>query len=790
MVKAKIQRAGAEVNERVSNLRERMLLKPEVCIERGYLMTESYKETEGEPTVIRRAKALAKILREMTICIENGELIVGKAMSKSRGTCLTPELDWEWYLQEINTVSPNDVKTFSPFTEAEKVKMREFLPYWKGKSLFDKLCAIAPENAQMGIGHLGHLAPNFEKIVTEGLDGMKKQVDEELAKLNPIEVKDFKKFQFLKAINISLVAAANFAQRYSDLARNMAEKESDTQRKAELERIAEACAWVPANRARTFYEALQSVWLTYIVLIIEGWSTAIVFGRVDQYLYPFYKNDIEKGEITREEVRELIALFYIKMNEVTIPFNALSAQHASSTVVLSMLPVITLGGISKEGKDAVNELSYLFIEAEKEVRLSWEEIAIRVNRNNPDCFLMKACEAAKLLRGKFKFFSDETAIQQLLIDGKPLQYARDYVVAGCVIPTVAGHSLETGERGTCNLPLMLELALNNGTSRLTGKQMGLKTGDPRKFKSYNEVWNAYKKQVEAQIRLGDISGVISGQVRAEFTPCPFHSALFNGCIEKGIDITDGGTAPYITNTLLAIGAPNVGDSLAAIKKVVFEDKIITISRLIDVLDKNFEGEEDILNILKSTPKYGNDDDSVDSIMDEVITHAWNEATRYKNIAGAIANIAVAVFGQNVVMGEVVGALPDGRKAREPIAEGGVSPYQGRNVSGPTATLRSVTKLDLVRLTGGSALNMMFNPDVLKDESKMRKFVSLIRTYCETGGYHIQFNIIDKTMLRDAQKYPERYRDLLVRVATFSAYFVELDPRLQNDIIARTEFHEV
>jgi len=402
---------------------------------------------------------------------------------------------------------------------------------------------------------------------------------------------------------------------------------------------------------------------------------------------------------------------------------------------------------------------------------------------------MKACEVAKLLRGKLKFVSDETAIQQLLSQGIPGEYARDYCITGCWTSMVPGYSYNL-PGSFLNLPLMLELALNNGASRLTGEQIGPKTGDPRKFNSYDEVWDAYEKQVEAQIPADLLFRNVDKQLYAEFAPTPFQSALFHGCIEKGLDIANGGTAPYIPQALSAAGAPNVGDSLAAIRKAVFEDKKFAMDRIIDALDKNFEGEEEVLQVLKGAPKFGNDDDYVDSIVNEVLTHCSNEVARYKGIAGAMSTTSAAVVTANIPLGYVVGALPDGRRAGEPLSEGGISPHQGRNVSGTTATMKSVAKLDHLKLTNGSVLNMRFNPDVLKDESKMRKFASLIRTYCETGGYLVQFNITGTDMLRDAQRHPEKYRDLLVRVATYSAYFVELSPELQNDIIARTEFQEV
>jgi pyruvate formate-lyase/glycerol dehydratase family glycyl radical enzyme len=792
-------RYGIEGNGRVSKLREMTYVTPELCLERAYWMTESYKETESEPPLIRRAKALEKILKKMTIHIEDGELIVGRTTSKRRGGPLTPEINWDWCLEQMDTIS-TDWDEFAPVAEEEKGEMKEILAYWKGKSLCDKLRAIVPENvlklqynimipagssiANYNIG--SHVCVDYQKVLTKGLNGIRKHVGEELAKLNLTKIEDFKKLQFLKAVNITLEAAISFARRYAELARSLSQKETDLQRKTELEKIAETCNWVPANPARSFYEALQSVWFTYIVLMIEGWGPGMSFGRSDQYLYPFYKKDIEERRITKGEARELIALFCIKVNELA---QRLSFMKMKTATGLNVLSNITLGGLTKNGRDAVNELSYLFLDAEEEVRMHGEEFVIRIHKNTPDAFLMRACEVAKLLRGKLKFISDETTIEQLLNDGKSLEYARDYIVSGCVLPTVPGCSFDV-IGGPFNLPLMLELALNNGVSRLTGEQMGPKTGDPRKFKSYDQVWDAYKKQVEALLPVAIIVRNVDREHFAEFAPTPFQSSLFHNCIERGLDITNGGTAPYMTDGISAVGAPNVGDSLAAIKKTVFEMKKITMDKLIDALDKNFEGEEKILNILKNAPKFGNDDDYVDSIVNEVLIHICNEVTKYKGFAGSKFNITAYNAGGNIQMGSFVGALPDGRRAGESLSEGGISPYQGRNVSGPTATMRSVAKLDLVRLTGGSALNMRFNPGALKDESKMEKFASLIRTYCETGGYHVQFNIVDADMLRDAQKHPEEYKDLLVRVSTYSAFFVQLGPESQSEIIARTEFKQL
>jgi choline trimethylamine-lyase len=799
MQEPRTNQIAADSKSRINKLREGMLGPPCICIERGRIITKSYKETEGEAAPIRRAKALKKILSEMTVYIDNGELIVGRTTSKQRGCFLMPEIQWEWYLRELDIFSTRDYDRCTPLLEKEKAQMREFLPYWKGKCTWDKYMAAVPADvlklshkvfltntSSLSGVHFGHIVVDYNGVITQGLNALKTRISANLAKLNLTDLKDFEKYQFYRASEIALDAAIHFAQRYAKLARSLAENEPDTVRKAELNRIAEICDWVPANPARSFYEALQSIWFIRTVLTIEAWGPGIGFGRPDQYLYPYYKKDLEAGKITPSEAQELLALLLIKSNDLAA---LMSTGVLEFLAGFPTLVNITLGGVTSEGQDAVNDLTYLFLEAEKDVRLTAEEFVIRVNRNNPEGFLIKACEVAKSLKGKIKFISDNTAIRQLMNDGKPVEYARDYVVVGCFMPTVPVNSMDvTG--GSINLGYILDLALNNGAARLTGEQNGPETGDPKKFKSYEDVWKAYKTQVEALIPKAIISRNIDRQIYADNAPCPFQSSLFPACLVKGIDINNGGTYPYATESHGAAGAPNVGDSLAAIKKVVFEDKNISMERLIEALDKNFEGYEDVLFLLKKAPKFGNDDDYVDSIVNDVLVHISCVISQFTGIAGTRPNVAAAAGTGYLSMGKVVGALPDSRKAGEPLSEGGISPHQGRNINGPTATLRSVAKLDHVKISGGSVLNMRFNPDTLRDEAKIRQFATMIRTYCETGGYHVQFNIIGAETLRDAQKHPDQYRDLLVRVATYSAYFVDLSPRVQNDIISRTEFQEI
>jgi formate C-acetyltransferase len=784
--------------ERIEKLREKMLTPPELCIERGYLLTESYKETESEPIVIRRAKALHKILSEITIGIDDGELIAGRGSSKQRAGMLSPELTYEWYLEEMDLLSTRDWDRFSPLPDQDKAKMREFLPYWKGRSLVDMWRAKVPKDilcldAFVQIGgsyccnnqYYGHSSVDYERMLKKGLSGIKKEVDEQLRTLVLANAAEVEKYHFLTAVNITLDGATIFANRYAVLAAQLAESEVGV-RKSELQRIAEICAWVPMNPARDFREALQSLWFTYLVLMLEAPGPGMGFLRADQYLYPYYQRDLFEGRITREEALELIELFFIKTNGLVIPY---PAQVARVFAGLCIGAQTTIGGLTPDGRDAVNDLSYLFLEAEKDVALNAEDLVIRVHKKTPDAFVMKACEVSKALRGKLKFLSDETTMQQLMQDGKPVEYARDYAVTGCHIPTVPGRSLDI-PGGMVNLPLMLELALNNGVCRLTGQQIGPRTGDPRNFKTYDKVWSAFRTQVEALLPAALLFRNVDKQVFAENAPCPFHSALYRSCIQKCLDVNQGGTAPYLTFAVGLAGAPNVGDSLAAIKKTVFEDKAITMEMLLQALERNFENEEEVLYKLSAAPKFGNNDEYVDSIVNDVLTLASTTAHKYEGFAGSISNVSGGAVTANIPLGYVVGALPDGRKSGLPLSEGGLSPYQGRNVCGPTATMASVARLDQTKLTNGSVLNMRFTPEALKDETSTRKFASLIRNYCETGGALVQFNIVSTEMLKEAQRHPEKYKDLLVRVATYSAYFVELSPELQNDIIARMEFETV
>lgn len=791
--------ARADLAGRVRTLRETVLRTPSICLERGRLLTESYKRTKGDPPLLRRAKALTKVLDEMTVYLGENELIVGNVTSKIRGGEILPEINSQWMLGELDEFSTREWDRFEPLTDEEKAGIRDMLAWWEGESLHDMWRARMPEDKLKYLtngvsgghvmafnGHyLTHNACDYEKVLKKGLRGIKQEVEQELACIDTADIADFQRYDFLRSAAMVLDAAGRFAERHAVLAAEVAQREPDPNRRAELELIAETCRQVPSGPARTFYEALQSMCFVWTIITIEGNGYGLSFGRADQYLRPFFERDLAEGRLTEDQARSLIAMFYVKINgAVTI------TDKTSSTIFAGFLQLvnITLGGITPDGQDAVNDLTYLFLEADLDVRLPQNDLIVRINKKNSDAYVMKACEVAKTLRGKVKFVSDETAIAQLLNDGYPIEYARDYIVTGCNSPSIAGRSLDI-PGGMFNLGLCLELALNDGRSRLTGDQIGPKTGDPRKFTTYEEVVNAYKTQVEALVPIHLLEKNVDRSLFGEFAPTPFQSSLFNGPIQKGRDVGNGGTVPYARVGICPVGGPNVGDALAAIKKTVFEDKKLTMDRVITALEKDFEGEEEVLHLLSTAPKYGNDDDYVDTVVSDVLLHACEQIAGRKGACGITFNCGVSSVTANVPFGWAIGALPDGRRAGLPLTEG-ESPCSGRNVSGPTSTYRSAAKLDHVKFTNGSVLNMKFSPASLRDQTSLRKFASMARTFLETGGFLVQFNIIDTATLRAAQREPERYRDLLVRVATYSAYFVELGPELQEDIIRRMEFEEL
>jgi len=797
-----VQEMAAEatltIEKRIEHLKERVRVTPELCVERGRLLTESMKETEGQPQLIRRALALQKILSGMSIGIHPYELIVGNVTSVPRGAPLVPEISGDWWETELDTFEQRGWDRIR-VNEEIKEEVRAIARYWKGKRLEDQCIASMSEAlryryrtySSFAVNPVplyqggGRVSVDYEKAINRGLRTIQLEIRDAQASKHPGDSQHEAQVQFYQAASICIDAVIGFAARHGDLAERIAGEETSFTRKKELLHIADICRQVPASPARTFHEALQSLWFIQIGLLMEGFAFCFVPGQLDQYLWPYYERDLKEGLLTRSHAKDLLKFFFIKLNSYA---NLLSNNIAKYFTGFPMLQIITVGGTTADGKDATNELSYICLEADAEIGLTQPDTVVKVHDGMPDDLLLAACSVAKQCVGKLKFIGDEMAIRKLVNCGYPEADARRYVLIGCHEPFVQGNS-HYWPGGHVSFAKCLEFALNNGQDRLTGRQVGLTTGDPRAFSSLDQVIEALFTQV--RYFLGHVleTDEVMFRTVAEHWPTPFQSSLIRGCIRNGVDCYAKG-AEYNFSWFSAGGLANVGDALAAIKKIVFEEHKISMAQLIDALDSNFAETPGILKMLKSAPKYGNDDDYVDLLVKDLAKRWCEEVQQHRVWDDIIAQAAVAIISGNIPYGAVVGATPDGRLAGEPLGEGGISPVQGRNTSGPTASIKSVAKIDHASMKSGSVFNMRFSPAALKNEESIRRFAALIKTYYHLGGFHIQFNIVDTDTLRRAQEHPDDYRDLLVRVATYTSYFTELGRELQDDIIERVECDDV
>ncbi|TES86292.1 glycyl radical protein [Candidatus Aerophobetes bacterium] len=778
---------------------ELLSVEPEVCIERARLVTASYQETEGEPMIIRRAKALAKVLREMTIFIQKDQLIVGNQASKLRASPLFPETEAGYLERELDIFPKRGQDRLIIPDEVKQELQKEVFPYWMGKTTEDiALKAIPPESKEIFEhehpvfcpdihlkGSIGHVIVDYDRVLSLGISGIKKQVEEKLQKLDLPDPEELDKYHFYKAELIVCEAIVEWAERFAREARKLATGEKDEEWKAELEQIAKICEWVPENPARTFRQAVQSFWFTHLPLYIEQNGLAVSPGRLDQYLYPYYKKDKEEGRITKEEAQELLECLWIKFTEVMRAYDYNDAKYFAG---FSISENVVLGGQTRSGEDATNELSFLCLEVEKNTKLSQPNLGVRIHAKTPDEFLMKAVEVISTGRTKPEIFNDDVGILSLTSLGVPLEDARNYSISGCV-EAVPPHTNGMTNAAMSNLAKALELALNDGKCRLCGKKLGLKTGDPRNFTSFDQVIDAYRKQVAYYVKHMVTTVNTIEKVHAQIMPLPYFSLVIDDCREEGKDVTWGG-ARYDYTGPQGVGLASVADSLAAIKKLVFDEKKVTMDELIEAMDTNFEGKETLRQILiNEPPKYSNDNDYADNIAREVGVIYCQEVSKYHNTRGGKYRPGLYSVSANVPLGIHVGALPDGRKAKSPLSDG-VSPAHGTERSGPTAIVKSVAKLDHTLVTNGTQLNMKFSPRVLSDLKGKRNLANLIRTFFDLGGWHIQFNVVSADTLREAQRKPDDYRWLIIRVAGYSAFFLELDKAVQDDIIDRTEYQSV
>ncbi len=830
---------SARIDKLINDLYAKM---PEIESARGLLVTESYKQTENLPIIKRRSAAFAHILRNIPIVIRDGELIVGSATIAPRGCQVFPEYSYEWLEAEFDTV---ETRAADPFYISEKTKaeLREAYPYWKGKTNSDLAKSnMAPEAYEAFITHnmftpgnyfyngIGHVNVNYKKVLEKGYRGI---MAEAIAAKEKVDVSDpeyVQRINFLDSVIESCEAVVDYARRYAKLAKELARKEKNAERKAELESIATTCMRVPEFPATSFQEACQSFWFVQLLLQIESSGHSISPGRFDQYMYPYYKKDVDAGKVTIEQAQEFIDCIWVKLNDINKVRDAGSADGFAG---YGMFQNLIAGGQNEEGMDATNDLSYMCLEAAMHVPLPQPSISVRVWNGTPQSFLIKAAALTRLGTGLPAYYNDEIIIPSMMARGVSLEDARDYCIIGCVEPQKGSKTDGWHDAAFFNMCRPMEMVFSDGVDK--GVQIGPETGDVTKMTTFEEFYNAYKTQQSYFIKLLVNANNAIDAAHAVRCPLPFQSCMVDDCIGRGKSLQEGGAIYNFTGPQ-GFGIANNTDGLLAVKQLVFEQKVVTMSELKEALEANFgyglkgaaaekvtsevacslaqsgiEVTEEVVKVIydevvngngipsekkaryreikrlidETCPKYGNDIYEADMFAREVGNSYTKEVEKYKNPRGGIFQAGLYPVSANVPLGAQTGATPDGRLAFTPIADG-IGPASGRDVKGPTATANSVAKLEQGVASNGTLLNQKFHPSALAGMSGLTKFVALIRSYFDQKGMHMQFNVVTRETLLDAQKNPEKYKTLVVRVAGYSALFTTLSRSLQDDIINRTE----
>ncbi|HQB92416.1 MAG TPA: pyruvate formate lyase family protein [Smithellaceae bacterium] len=754
-------------------------------LQRSRLMTESYKETEGEAMVLRRAKALANILNKMGIFIRDYERIVGYQTAEPNGIFHPIEQNWKSPQRLANSPAGKTL-----LDDAGRKELDELCKYWKGKSISDRHQAVLPEDLKKYWTYEGTFLwsqlselgiPNYEKLFNLGLQGLINEIREKMARLDQKIPADYvEQKDFLTASIISLEAVINFAKRYAVLAKESAVRQKNATRKKILEEIAETCAWVPANPPRTFIEAIQFFYFIHLVRYLE-YSTLGIGVRIDYLFGPYYEKDLKEGKITKEETLGILQLLWIKLNELGLVYSPTVSSVYSG---VASLQAVTIGGTDEKGRDVTNDLTYLTMEAAKSLKIIEPSIALRVHEGTPDEVYSRATDVIKTGIGYPSLFNDEALIPLYERWGVPKNEAKQYAVSGCVYIEIPGKNVVRRSVGYFVLPKCLWWALHQGVNPKTGEQHGAKTPDPATFKSWEDVLEAYAEQVKFFTSKIETLERINNELLAQYAPRPFYSALLDGCIEQGKDCRR-----WVYNSILhhfsqVIGGTNVADAITAIKKVVFEDRKVTLPELITIMDKNWAGREDVRLACLNAPKFGNDDDYADEIARIVQTRGEAAMEEVKDRFGHSHRGDGSAVSATYGLAADTPATPDGRFDGEPFADSTLAPAPGRDKKGPTAVLKSCSKISTVN-TFNHLLNQKFLPKFLEDDLKPA-FLSYLKTWKKLKVPHIQFNVVDRETLLKAKAQPERYSDLIVRVAGFSAYFVDLSSGLQDHIIARTE----
>jgi len=780
--------------ERIKKLREKSInTHPYISIERAKLVTEAYKKHAGTvSSPVLRALTFQLLMENKTVTIGEGELIVGERGSFPQATPTFPELCCH-SLNDFDMINNREKISFKVSNDVKEIQEKEIIPYWKDRSMRSRILEQMNQEwkdcyeAGLFTEFMEQRAPGHTvadgKIYQKGFLGFIEDIKKSLKNIDYLnDPNAYDKQEELKAMMICARAIIAFAHRHAEKAREMASAEKDSLRKKELLKIAEVCDYVPANQPRNFWEALQMYWFVHLGVVTElnTWDSFNP-GRLDQHIYPFYKKEMEDGTLTREKAKEILECFWIKFNNQPAPPKVGVTLAESGTY--TDFANINNGGLKADGTDGVNEFTYLILEVIDEMRLLQPSTNIQLSEKSPDRFLKSAVKIIRKGWGQPSIFNAEEVIEEMLRQGKSLEDARCGGTSGCVETGAFGKESYI-LTGYFNLVKVLEITLNNGLDPQTGKKIGIETGDPTRFSSFEELLDAFKKQLHYFIEIKIKGNHIIERLYANYMPAPFLSIIVSDCIKKGKDYNAGG-ARYNTNYIQGVGIGTITDSLSAMKCHVFDQKNISMEKILIALKENFSNDEIIRQtLLNKTPKYGNDDDAADDIMKTVFNAFFEEVDGRKNIKGGTYRIDMLPTTCHIYFGSVIGATTDGRKAGQPLSEG-ISPVQGADRFGPTAVIKSASKMEQVK-TGGTLLNQKFTPQLLQGEEGINNLGHLVKTYFKLGGHHIQFNVVNADTLRAAQKEPEKYRDLIVRVAGYSDYFNNLSKTLQNEIISRTE----
>ena len=827
---------SSRITRLVDHLYEKM---PVIESARAKLLTESYKETEGQPMITRRAEAFAHILRHIPIIIRDEELIVGSSTIAPRGCQTYPEFSYQWLEDELDTV---ETRSADPFYIAEETKqeLREVHKYWKGRTTSELATSYMAPEAIRAIEHniftpgnyfyngVGHVTVKYEEVLAIGYEGIMAKAQAELDKCQVGDEDYARRSHFLNAVILSCQAVIEYAQRYAALAEKLAAECDDPVRKEELHIIAMNCSRVPAKGANGFYEACQSFWFVQQLIQLESSGHSISPGRFDQYMYPYYKKDLDNGNITREFAQELMDCIWVKLNDLNKCRDAASAEGFAG---YSLFQNLIAGGQNKDGEDVTNDLSIMSIQASMHVHLPQPSLSVRVWNGSPHEFLIKAAELTRTGIGLPAYYNDEVIIPSLQNRGLSLEDAREYNIIGCVEPQKAGKTDGWHDAAFFNMCRPLELVFSNGMDK--GELVGIQTGDVAGMTTFEEFYDAYKKQMEYCISLLVNADNAIDVAHAERCPLPFLSCMVDDCMKRGMSVQEGGAVYNFTGPQ-GFGIANMADSLYAVRQLVYKDKMISMEELKEALAWNYgkgmdaqtaadmtasvlkemerQGQvidektaesvlqtvlnmkptelqkaryEEIHHLIDQVPKFGNDIPEVDYFARDVAYTYTRPLQNYRNPRGGQYQAGLYPVSANVPLGGQTGATPDGRYAHTPVADG-VSPSAGKDVKGPTAAATSVSRLDHFIVSNGTLFNQKFHPSALAGREGLEKFVALIRSYFDQKGMHVQFNVVDRDTLLDAQKNPEKYKHLVVRVAGYSALFTTLSRSLQDDIIRRTE----